>query len=326
MIEYIDLIKIKDIIEKNNKFIITTHSNPDGDAIGSSVGLCSYLNQIGKQARIINCDPTPSHLKFIPQENIEVYNHEIHNQIIASSDIIFILDLNTHKRLHDLGEYLLKVDNLKVVIDHHLEPQEFANYYYKDTEIASTSEIIYDLIKLFNKDYNIDTALALYTGILTDTGSFAYDRTTSITHNRVSDLINHGVEPHQIHDYIYNSKDIGNLHLYGDALKSIQLFHDDSFAIMCISQEMLLNNGKDENELEGFSVAPLRINSVNSAVTIVETKESGKFKLSFRAKKGHGIRYLATYFGGGGHELASGAKVSNTTFNELKEQILKELK
>lgn len=326
MIEYIDLIKIKDLIEQNSKFIITTHSNPDGDAIGSSVGLCSYLNQIGKDAKIINCDPTPSHLKFIPQDDIEVYNKDIHNDTIESADVIFILDLNTHKRLHDLGEYLLKVDNLKVVIDHHLEPQEFADYYYKDTEIASTSEIIYDLIKLFNDDFNYETAIALYTGILTDTGSFAYDRTTSQTHFRVADLINHGVEPHQIHDYIYNSKDIGNLHLYGDALKSIELYHKESFAIMTISQEMLINNGKDENELEGFSVAPLRIDSVNSAVTIVETKESGKFKLSFRAKKGFGIRYLATFFGGGGHELASGAKVSNSSFEELKKQILNELK
>lgn len=326
MIDYIELEQIKSLIEENNNFIITTHATPDGDAIGSSVGLCSYLKEIGKKAKIINCDPTPSHLKYIDINNhIEVFDENTHKKDFDEVDLILILDLNNSKRMNDLGKYLNSINKTKIVLDHHLEPEEFATHYYKDTDIASTSEIVYELITLFEKDYNFETAQAIYTGIITDTGSFAFDRTTPKTHLKAADLINHGVKPEEISDRIYNSKDINSLHLYGDALRSIELYNNDSFAIMTITQDVLNSNNKNENELEGFSVAPLRIDSVKSAVTIVETSETGKFKLSFRAKKGYGIRNIAVKLGGGGHELAAGARVSNTTLKELKELILSEL-
>lgn len=325
MINYIDIYKIKDFILNNNRFIISTHLSPDGDAIGSSVGLCDYLLKLGKEVKIINSDPTPAYLQYIDEgQYIEVFDEEKHKIAIEESDIIFILDLNDIKRLGKIGDAYARLNKVMIVIDHHLEPKEFANYYYKDTDIASTSEIIFDLIKLFKEDYNFITAQSLYTGITTDTGNFAFDRTTAETHKRAADLIQHNVQPHLIYDRINNSKDLNSLHFYGDVLKSIELFKNDSIAIMTISQEMLRKYNKTENELDGYSVAPLMIESVKSAVTIVESSTPNSFKLSFRAKKGFGIRSIAVKLGGGGHELAAGAKVYDTTLEEVRNSIISE--
>lgn len=325
MINCIDIYKIKDFILKNDSFIISTHLSPDGDAIGSSVGLCDYLLKLGKNAKIINNDPTPAYLQYIDEKQyIDVYDDVKHKRIIEEADIVFILDLNDIKRLGKIGEFYVSLNKTMIVIDHHLEPKEFANYYYKDTDIASTSEIIFDLIKLFPEDYSFITAQALYTGITTDTGNFAFDRTTAETHLRVADLIKHNVQPHLIYDRINNSKDLNSLHFYGDVLKSIELFKNNSVAIMTISQDMLQRYNKTENELDGYSVAPLMIESVKSAVTIVETSTPNCFKLSFRAKKGYGIRNIAVKLGGGGHELAAGAKVYDTTLEEVRNSIISE--
>ena len=164
MINCIDIYKIKDFILKNDSFIISTHLSPDGDAIGSSVGLCDYLLRLGKNAKIINNDPTPAYLQYIDEKQyIDVYDDVKHKRIIEEADIVFILDLNDIKRLGKIGEFYVSLNKTMIVIDHHLEPKEFANYYYKDTDIASTSEIIFDLIKLFPEDYSFITAQALYT-------------------------------------------------------------------------------------------------------------------------------------------------------------------
>ena len=326
MINYIDLTKIKSIIENNSNFIISTHISPDGDAIGSSVGLCSFLRKIGKSAKIINSDKTPSHLEFLdPEKFVEVFDLEKHADEIKKCEVIFLLDLNALNRIGRLSELVQSTENLKVVIDHHLDPQEFADFNYKDTDIASTSEIIFELIKLFDEDYDFISAQALYTGIVTDTGGFAFDRTTSRTHLIAADLLKHNVKTFEINDNIYNSKDLNSLHLYGEALKSIELFCGNKFAFMTISQDMLQRANKTEGELEGYSVAPLMIKSVKCAVTIVELEQPNTFKLSFRAKVGYGIRNIAMKLGGGGHDLAAGAKVSNISIEELKSEILKDI-
>lgn len=325
MIEYKNLDFIKSRIEKNHKFVITTHQNPDGDAIGSSLGLHYFLKKLGKESNVINYNEAPKYLNYLdPNSEISVFDINKHSQQFNDADIIFVLDLNNSKRLVDIGEYLSQLNKEIIVIDHHIAPQEFASYYSVNTEVASTCELIWELIKKFDIDYSLDTANALYTGIVTDTGSFGFDRTSAQTHIIAADLIDHGVKVNEITEHIYNSSTIQSIHLYGDALKSIELHFNESLAVMTITQEMLYRANMTDNELDGFSTAPLRIESVKAAITIVELKDTNTFKLSFRAKKGHGIRYIATKFGGGGHELASGARVKNQTLSELKNNLIKE--
>jgi phosphoesterase RecJ-like protein len=326
MIEYKNLDFIKSRIEKNNKFIITTHQNPDGDAIGSSLGLHYFLKKLGKESKVINYNESPKYLNYLdPNSEISVFDIQKHSQQFNEAEIIFVLDLNNSKRLVDIGEFISNLNKEIIVIDHHIAPEEFATYYYVNTEVASTCELIWELLKKFDTDYSLETAKSLYTGIVTDTGSFGFDRTTANTHIIAADLINHGVKVNEISEYIYNSSTIQSIHLYGDALKSIELYFDERIAIMTITQEMLQKANMTDNELDGFSTAPLRIESVKAAITIVELKETNAFKLSFRAKKGYGIRDIATKFGGGGHELASGARVKNQTLNELKSKLIKEI-
>lgn len=325
LIEYKSLEFIKSRIEENSTFIITTHQNPDGDAIGSALGLHYFLKLIGKDSKVVNYNETPNYLRYLDVNNeIDVYDKSEHYDLFNKVDVIFILDLNNTKRLVDVGEAVRDSIKEKIVLDHHIEPENFADYYYVDTEIASTCEIVWNLLKLFPQDYNLNSAKAIYTGILTDTGSFGFDRTTEKTHLIASDLILHGVKPHEINEKIYNSSSISSLHLYGDALKSIELLYDEKLAIMSITQKMLSDAGLGEGELDGFSTAPLRIDSVKFAITIVELKEKGVFKLSFRAKNGNPIRDLASSFGGGGHQLASGARVRETTYEKLKSKLIQE--
>jgi len=327
LIDYKSLDFIKSRIGSNSSFIITTHQNPDGDAIGSSLGLHYFLKLIGKESRIINCNSTPNYLKYLDINNeIEVYDKSKHYELFQKCDVIIVLDLNNLKRLVDVGDAVSDSKKEKIVIDHHIEPENFADYYYVDTEIASTCEIIWNLLSLFEQDFTIDSANAIYTGIITDTGSFGFDRTTEKTHLIASDLIKHGVKPHKINEYIYNSSSLASLHLYGYALKSIELFYNEKLAIMTITQQMLKDAGLGEGELDGFSTAPLRIDSVKISLTIVELKEKGVFKLSFRAKNGNPIRDLASIFGGGGHQLASGARVKETNYESLKTKIINEAK
>lgn len=325
MIEYKNLGFIKSRIEKNNNFIITTHQNPDGDAIGSSMGLHFFLKKLGKTSKVINYNNAPEYLNFLDKgSEIEIFDFEKHNSLFDNVDVIFVLDLNNLKRLVDVGDFINGLDKEIIVIDHHIEPREFATYYHVNTEVASTCELIWDLISQFDEDYSFDTAISLYTGIVTDTGSFGFNRTTEKTHLIAADLIKHGVKVNDITERIYNSSTIQSIHLYGDALRSVELFYDDKLGIMVITQEMLVRANMTDNELDGFSTAPLRIESVKAAITIVELKESGSFKLSFRAKSGFGIRELATKFDGGGHELASGARVKNISLLDLKNKLIKE--
>lgn len=318
---------IVDLIHKNQEFILTSHVNPDGDAIGSEIALQIFLKNLGKNARIINYSPTPANYTFLDKENtIEQFDEQNHVQVIENADVIFILDTNEYERVRTLGPFIKTSKAKRVLIDHHLgmKKEEF-DYYISDTDSPATGEILYRFFKGISAetDTNVitkDMALALYTGIMTDTGSFKFDRTEPETHLIAADLLSYGINPFDVYNEVYNRATLGKLHLLGRFLNNITLEYNNRLAFSKVLQSDFTETATDEYAIEGFSTHLMSLEPVQLGIVITQTKRG--VKLSFRSKGDIHSNLLAKEFGGGGHQNASGAFVVGAEINALTKNII----
>jgi phosphoesterase RecJ-like protein len=314
--------EIAQLINKNQEFIVTSHVNPDGDSIGSEIALYKYLKKIGKDARIINYSATPANFTFLDKETIiEQFDEAKHKQAIDKADVIFILDTNEYERVRTMAPYIQQSSAKKVLIDHHLGFNNNGfDYYISDTESPATGEILYRFFKSIGDNViDKDIAAALYTAIMTDTGSFKFDRTDSETHSIASELLSYGISPYEIYSEVYNRATIGRLHILGRFLNNIMLEYSDRFAYSTILQKDFLETGTDEYALKDLSSHLLSLETVQLAAVITETKRG--IKLSFRSKGDVRANELAKEFGGGGHLNAAGAFVEGAQITELAKEV-----
>lgn len=211
-----DILDLKKILSNPKKVVIVPHKNPDGDAMGSTLGLCNYLKKLGHSAMVIAPNDYPEFLKWIPGTK-DVLIHEENTSVaeahISQADLIFTLDFNA---LHRCGAMETPIENsaaIKVMIDHHQQPDDYATYVYSDVSICSTCEMVYHFIEMMDDLEHIDVAIgeALYTGIMTDTASFRFSLTTSTTHRVIAHLIDFGVEKTHIHNAVYDTNSFGRL-------------------------------------------------------------------------------------------------------------------
>ncbi len=327
---------IVDLIYNNQEFILTSHVNPDGDSIGSEIALYLYLKSLGKNARILNYSPTPENYTFLDKDKvIEQFDEGVHKDLILNADVIFILDTNEYQRLRTLAPFIQTSKAKKILIDHHLgfDPGNFDKYIV-DTDSPSTGEILYkffkeaEAIKKSGNIINREIAKALYTAIMTDTGSFKFDRTDKETHLITAELLEHGLEPYGIYSEVYNKATIGKLHLLGRFLENIELFNDDKTAYSVMLQKDFEETGTDEYAIEGFSTHLMSLSTVVLAIVFTETKRG--VKLSFRSKGSIKSNQLAAEFGGGGHQNAAGSFIFGgnikTVINEVKKASEKYIK
>jgi phosphoesterase RecJ-like protein len=316
-----------ELVAKNGSFILTTHINPDGDALGSEIGFAEWLLSLGKKVRVINHSHTPENYKFLDLERplIEVYDRELHDKAILASDILFLLDTNDPQRSKSLESYFGK-HRKTVLVDHHLYPKEFANYRFIDTEATSTGEMVYRLIRFVQKDLggtiSKKAAQALYVAIMTDTGSFRFPRTTAETFRITAELIDLGADPVLTYDRTYNSAKSSRLLLIARCLASLKFYHDNRLAIQLITQKDLADCGAIEEEVDGFVQFPLQVSTVEFSIFILELKNG--WKISFRSKGDKSAAKLSQYFGGNGHFHAAGARIFETvSFDELQAKLIK---
>ena len=311
------------IIAKNNSFVITTHVNPDADAIGSEIALSIFLRRLNKEVRIINHSETPYFLKFLDNKKvIEKYDESQHSSIIANCDVIFTLDLNALSRTVSMEENIRKSKALKVCIDHHTDPEDFTEHVFIDPNLSSTGEILFDFIKESsgeNLDY--DLALPIYAAILTDTGSFRFDRTTPRLHRITAELLEAGVNPQWVYREIYDQGKQSRIRLLGRALNSIKLDETGELAYMKILNIDLNETGADEADVDGFVNYCLSIKGVKLGILFFEMDD--EVKISFRSAGNIPVNKLAAEFNGGGHINASGARVENAGIDELINKVLK---
>ncbi|HDP99777.1 MAG TPA: hypothetical protein ENN22_11430, partial [bacterium] len=222
MISNQELEDIKKIVASNKVFVITTHHNPDGDALGSEIAIAEYLRQLGKQVHIINNSAIPLNYRFLDENGeIDIFDEKKHAELLAAVDVFFILDISDWGRLMSMNEIVKKSTATKVCIDHHQIDYQFADIDVIYEAASSTGELIFEFLKRVNFQLNQKIAIALYTCILTDTGSFRFSNTTSQTHAVASELMKYDIDIKKIHTLVYEQNSKAKLALMGEALMNL---------------------------------------------------------------------------------------------------------
>jgi len=305
---------LKALLSEPQKIVIIPHKNPDGDAIGSTLGLWHYLRSIGQEAQIIVPNDFPKFLKWMPSSE-QIINFEWDTTkakaLIKQATVIFTLDFNHLGRIGQLQPLLEESEAKFVMIDHHQEPADYAEITYSDVSMSSTCEMVYNVIEGLEGTDHItpDLAISLYTGIMTDTGSFKYASTTSRTHKVVAQLIEKGAKNTKAHNKVYDTNTPSRLHLLGCALKNMVIMEDFATAYITLSQEELDTYQYKKGDTEGFVNYGLTLDGIVFAVIFIENKEEGIIKISFRSEGDFSVNEFArAHFNGGGHTNAAGGR------------------
>lgn len=309
-----DINELQSYLETPRSIVIIGHRNPDGDAMGSTLGLCHYLKKKGHQPTVLVPNEYPDFLHWLPGSD-KTYRFDWQNsqsqRAINGSDIIFLLDFNAlHRVGSDMQNTLEAYPNDFVLIDHHQQPDDF-RYMYSDTTMCSTCEMVYHFMEMMGDVSLIDEDIAtcLYTGIMTDTGSFRFRSTTSTTHRVIADLIDKGAQNDRIHNNVYDANSFGRLQLLGQALTNLKVFPEFKAAYITISEEEKKKHNFKKGDTEGVVNYALSLEGIVMAAIFIEDKEQGIIKISFRSKGSFSVNQFARkHFNGGGHDNAAGGR------------------
>ncbi|MCZ8283917.1 MAG: bifunctional oligoribonuclease/PAP phosphatase NrnA [Bacteroidia bacterium] len=305
--------KFKALLKKSNNIVIVTHFNPDGDAMGSSLALYNYLVKTEKNVTVITPNDYPDFLQWLPG-NKKVVEYSKHPKkaaaLIAKCDLIFTLDFNNYSRLEGLGDLLKTATAAKILIDHHQQPDDYATLMYHDVKACSTCELVYEFIvglggkKMIDKDI----ASCLYTGIMTDTGSFRFDSVTPTTHHILAHLLETGIVPSNIHSAIYDTYSESRVKLLGYCLtEKMVVLPEFQTAYISLSEKELNRFQHKKGDTEGIVNYPFSIKGITFCAFFSEGE--GKVKISFRSKGKFDVNQFArSHFNGGGHINAAGGR------------------
>ncbi len=331
--------ELLDYLKTPRNIVVIGHRNPDGDALGSTLGLKHYLDKKGHKTQVLMPNEYPDFLHWVPGSKT-VYRFDRQNKQsvreLSKSELVFLLDFNAlHRVGDDMKNTLEKYENDFALIDHHQQPDDFA-YMYSDTGMSSTCQMVYNFIEMDGGLDEIDENIAtcLYTGIMTDTGSFRFRSTTSKTHQIIADLIDKGAKNDKIHSNIYDSNSYSRLLLLGQALTNLEILPEFKTAFITLSQEEKDKFNYEKGDTEGVVNYALSLKGIVFAAIFIEDKEQGIVKISFRSKGSFSVnKFARNHFNGGGHDNASGGKstvsLKDTTSNFIsllpnyKQELLK---
>lgn len=301
--------QILPLLLEHERFFISTHVRPDGDAIGSELALARFLRKLGKQVTIINNDPPPYNMGWMPNvDDAEVFDGSLRQrEVIDGAEVLVIVDTNALDRLGRLAPSVEHSGGIKLLIDHHPNPESWFDVLYARDSASSTGELIYEIVAAHDASLiDAEIATALYTAIMTDTGSFRYANVTPALHRIVADLLERGdLTPAPLHTAVYDTRSAQGLRLLSRSLESLTLHYGGQVGYAVISQRMLRDTGASNDDTEGIVNYVLSVESVKAAVLFYET-DSGT-KMSFRSKADVQVNEWARAFGGGGHRNAAGA-------------------
>lgn len=304
---------IKTLLNPQNKIVIVTHYNPDGDAIGSSLGLKHFLRILNIEAEVVVPNDFPKFLKWMPEAKkitITEYKKKKASELIKHADVIFCLDFNTLSRIGIVGDWIARAKAKTILIDHHQQPDRF-DYIYSDTTIPATSQMVYHFIEALALTSNMNEAIAncLYTGIMTDTGGFRFRSTSATTHRIIAHLIEHGAEPDIISSNTWDTNSLSRLQLLSLILGRMEVVHDGTVAIIWLKRSELKEFGFQKGDTDGFVNYGLSIAGTKMAVFFMEDLYEDFIKISFRSKGNVDVNQFARkHFNGGGHINAAGGK------------------
>jgi phosphoesterase RecJ-like protein len=312
------------LIRNHDRFFLTTHLGPDGDAVGSQLALGGFLERFGKTASMINSDEMDYNLDWMPgADQIEIFDNSLpQHEALAEAEVAFILDTNDEERLGKVGSLVRNADATTVLLDHHLDPEQWFDVSFVRDSAAATGELVYEIIDELDPGL-IDEkiATALYTAIMTDTGSFRYSSVTPELHRVVADILERGgIEPAPIHETIYDRKSMPGLRLLGRMLNRIRLRYNGQLGYSVVTQRMVEDTGASWDDKQGFVNYVLSIEGVKTALLFSETDDGSK--ISFRSEADVRVDEWARHFDGGGHRNAAGAYVKRPTFEKTIEAVI----
>lgn len=322
--------EFKKLLSRSEKIVIVTHWSPDGDAMGSSLGLYHFLVKLGKAAKVVVPNDYPAFLNWLPGNNtvINFMTHEAKaTKALLAADLVFTLDFNSFKRLEKLGDLMQQVKAPIVLMDHHRQPDTYASYFFYNVEACSTCELVFDFITGLGKKNLIDKKIAacLYTGFMTDTGLFRYPSVNARTHLVISELLKTGIVPNDIYSAVYDNYSYNRLRLLGYVLsEKLKLVEGYPVAYFAISEKELAAFDYEKGDLEGIVNYPFSIKGIKVCALFNET--SDYIKLSFRSKGKIDVnKFARALFNGGGHMNAAGGK-STESLLATEQRFVSEIK
>lgn len=309
--------QIHSLLSKPKRIAIIGHKNPDGDAIGSSLALAHVLNKLGYTVKVIMPNAQPKFLQWLPGcDSIVHYEKEpkLVEDLLEDMEVVFTLDFNSLSRIGTLQEPL---ENLHkegvpfVMIDHHQAPDDYALVTYSDVKMSSTAQMIYHFMEALDWLSYMDAQIAtcIYTGILTDTGSFKYRSTTATTHRVVANLLEAGAINWKISNNIFDTNSESRLKLLSTALNNLVVLPEYKTAYITLIQDELDSHNFKKGDTEGFVNYALSIENINLALIFIESTSDEIIKISLRSKGDFSVNELSReHFNGGGHNNAAGGR------------------
>ncbi len=317
----------KRFFDSPRRVVIVTHFKPDADALGSSLGLAGFLKKKGHQVQVITPSDYPDFLAWMPgNDDVHIFHKDRPQptqNFISACDAVFCLDFSSLKRINEIGEMVARSSAKKVLIDHHLEPESFADFVQWDQTAASTAELVYRLIHELGDDVLIDENIAncLYAGLMTDTGGFRHPNTTIDVFRVAAALVEHGADPAKVSKLVYDTNTLERLRLMGFVLSErLQVLPQFRTAFITLSSEDLKRFSSQTGDTEGLVNFGLSIKGIRLSVLISDRKEN--IKLSFRSLGEFSVNEFARkHFEGGGHKNAAGGQ-TNLTLEETKKKFI----
>lgn len=309
-----DIQAIQSLLATQKKIAIIPHRNPDGDAMGSTLGLYHFLRKNNHEVTVISPNEFPDFLAWLPgSETVQVFEKDKENctKILEEAEIIFTLDFNAFHRVGEMEKVLEVLDTTYIMIDHHQKPDDYATYTYSNISFGSTCEMVYNFISFLNKKDQIDKTIGtcIYTGILTDSGSFKFPNTTGNTHRIVAELIDLGVENTNIPNLLFDNSSYSRLQLLGRALQNLKILPDHKTSYTTLTQDELNSFNYVKGDTEGIVNYGLSIKGIQFTAIFIENKDEKIIKISFRSQGDFDVNEFArAHFDGGGHRNAAGGK------------------
>ncbi len=322
--------EIKQLLSDSKKITIIGHYAPDGDAVGSSLALYNLFKKYSYDISVVMPSFLPDYLKMLPaSDKIIVYSKEDKKAetLLSISDTIICVDFNSTKRVGKLEKALLNSKAVKIMLDHHPEPENFVDYIISNTEASSASEIIYEFIVIIGMNNLIDKTIAtcLYTGIMTDTINFSVNSSRKRTFDIVGNLLELGIDKDKIYSQIFNNYSADRMRLAGYVLnKKMKILYEHNTAYIILNKKELMEYNYKNGDHEGFVNFPLSIKEIN--VTHIFIEKDDYIKTSSRSTSNFDVnKFARKYFNGGGHKKASGGKLF-ININEVENYILNAIK
>jgi len=321
--------KIIHQLKLSKNVFIASHINPDGDAVGSLIAMALSLDSLGKKITMYNQSPIPAVYRFLPSVNRIISRTAIKEEW----DTAVILDCGNIERIGQLASQIHAIPTI-INIDHHVTNTGFGNFQDIDTSACSTAEIVYRIIKKMGVAITKDIATSIYTGILTDTGSFRFSNTNKASFSICDEMVEKGVKPYDVAKHVYGTYSLGRMKLLNLALDSIEIVKNGKLSFMTLTRSMFKETGTQSEDIDGMINYAKRIEDVRIAVLIQENQvqenqdetingaDPGMFHVSLRSDGSVDVADLASCFGGGGHQQAAGFS-SDMALADIKKHIIK---